>query len=222
MRRIVFLVFLVPVAFSSAQYTDPNDLPVFSTLQSCVRLLFSDTGFLEYINIDCGNWFCVCDHYSDAIYTLSTLAISSCSTSPQDVMAATSVLNSFCAQITPTTSQSSYVPVGVTDPSQWPNFYNLRICVQYLFSDTGEELLSNVNCLNWLCVCDDSGAASILSTMAIAACTDSQDQSVATSLFSAFCSQITLKDIAPTTAGQISTSQTEGIVITSKFAWSDL
>src|SRR6266496_6074376 len=161
----------------------------------CVQNLFSDTGEELLSDIGCVNWFCVCDHFGDARYTVSTMAISQCSTVAQDVMAATSVLNSFCSQITPTltASPTTYVPAGVTDPSQWPGFSTLRLCVQYLFSDTGEELLSALNCMNWFCVCQNSGAEFTLSTMAATQCVDAQDKSIATSLFTAFCSQISLK-----------------------------
>lgn len=200
MRNLVFLVFL---ALTSAQVTDPGLLPGFSNLQGCVQSLFSDTGEELLNDIGCDNWFCVCNHFSDAFYTVSTMAISQCNTQAQDVMQATSVLNSFCTQI-PTPSSVS-PPAGLTDPSKWPGFSTLRICVQYLFSDTGEELLSYLNCGNWICACQDSGAGYTLSSMAATQCVDAQDKSIATSLFTAFCNQISLTPVvptAPTSVGQ--------------------
>lgn len=197
------------LTLTSAQYTDPGLLPGFTTLQGCVTVLFSDTGEELLNDIGCGNWLCACDHFSDAIYTLSTMAVSQCNTVTQDVTAATSLFNSFCAQLSATPLVSTaFTPAGLTNPFQWPGFSTLRSCVQDLFGE-GEELLNDVNCANWFCVCDDSGASFTLSTLAASQCTDAQDIAAATSVFNEFCDQISLTAPVPTAAtGNVATTNT--------------
>jgi hypothetical protein len=196
----------------SAQYTDPGLLPGFSTFQGCVTVLFSDTGEELLNDIGCGDWYCACDHYSDAIYTLSTMAVSQCTTVAQDVIAATSLFNSFCLQLSAIPPASTtFSPAGLTNPFQWPGFSTLRSCVQDLFGE-GEELLNDVNCANWFCVCDDSGASFTLSTLAASQCTDAQDIAAATSVLDAFCDQISLTALVPTAAtGNVATDSTPTI-----------
>jgi hypothetical protein len=201
-----FALILMLLTSTSAQITDPGEVPSFSSLQGCVQVLFSDTGEELLNDIGCGDWFCACNHFGDAIYTLSTMAVSQCSTVAQDVSAATSVFSSFCSQIS-TSPTTTFYPTGLTDPFGWPNFSTLRSRVQDLFGG-GEELINDVNCVDWSCVCADPGAPYTLSTLAASQCTDAQDISAANSVFTAFCNQISLTASVPTAPTGV--SQTAG------------
>lgn len=189
-----FLLLLPLWTSVSAQVTNPTLLAGFNTLQECVQGLFLPDYALEP-DMGCDSWYCVCNHFSEAYYTLSTMAFSTCSSS-QYITQALSVLNTFCGQI-PSLPTPSPAPAGITDPHSWPYFSTYRLCVQNLFGSV-YELISDTQCPNWQCVCEDQGASYTLSTLATSQCTDSQDVSTATAFYSAFCAQISLTPSVPT------------------------
>jgi len=176
--------------------TRPQNWPGFNTLMGCVTDLFGQgSGSLEE-EINCENWFCVCSELSNALYTMSSLAVSDCPNS-QGVAEATSVLNAFCAQIsntippaTPTPGSTTGVG-GVTRPQNWPGFSTLMGCVTDLFGQGSGSLEEVINCGDWFCVCDDfSNALYTMSSLAVSDCPDSQGVMEATSALNGFCAQI--------------------------------
>jgi len=73
--------------------------------------------------LGCGDWTCVCEHFSPAMVALSSIVEGYCSCS-QDAASTTSILNGFCAQLTvtgtgplePTTTMVLLVSSTVTVP----------------------------------------------------------------------------------------------------------
>lgn len=116
------LLFSALLLVVTAQITDPSNWPGFADLRACAQLGLTGarcgpTGCSTVEGaIDCEDWVCVCDHFSAAMVALSSIVASYC-TSQQDVAAATSILNGFCAQleVTPTAPLSPTVLYTTTD-----------------------------------------------------------------------------------------------------------
>src|SRR5271154_6286126 len=209
MRRFLLVSALLTFQVE-AQVTLPQRWPPFTTLMGCVTDLFGQgSGSLEE-EINCGNWFCVCDDYSNALYTMSSLAASDCPDS-QYVAQATSALSAFCAQISSTIPSATPTPVstglgGVTIPQSWPGFSTLMGCVTDLFGAGSGSLEEEINCGDWYCVCNDySNALYTMSSLAFSYCP--QDVVQATSALDAFCAQIS-NTIPASTSTPVSTTST--------------
>jgi hypothetical protein len=94
-------------------------------------------------------------------------------------------------------------PALITDPSQWPGFSNLADCAQASIVGcygcyTG-VLGFGIDCSTWVCACDHfSAAMSVVSSVAVSRCTDSQDVAEATSVWNGFCAQLSAIPTGPT------------------------
>jgi hypothetical protein len=101
----------------------------------------------------------------------------------------------------------------VTDPSDWPGFSNQAVCIRDRFTGTDhpDRLLTWNGCGNWPCVCNSYDEAVPTLASFVSQCerdvytltSDTGDVAAATSLFSAFCSQLPGVTRAP---GPLSTS----------------
>jgi hypothetical protein len=82
----------------------------------------------------------------------------------------------------------SLAQLSVTDPSQWPDWSNVRNCAQYAV----ETVPYDVGCGDWTCVCEhDSIAQATLLSAAVSLCSSNeQDIATATSILDWFCSQL--------------------------------
>jgi len=76
--------------------TNPSQWPGWGDVRGCVQEAIVDYG--NYY-AGCGDWICVCEHGSVAEADIISAAISSCSSNQPDIAVATSIFNSFCAQL---------------------------------------------------------------------------------------------------------------------------
>jgi len=84
-----------------------------------------------------------------------------------------------------------------TDPSQLPGYDNLPGCAQYALGacvPCGENVIADLNCGTWTCVCDDyAQALSAVSAAASGRCsTQLSLTATVQSILSTFCSQLTV------------------------------
>ena len=95
----------------SLALTIPSQWPGFSSQRLCVQCALGGSvcsnNNIE-VDIGCGDWKCVCDHFSVAQTSIVSLAISFCSSVDQDVAAATSILDGFCSQLPGVTITNSH------------------------------------------------------------------------------------------------------------------
>jgi hypothetical protein len=99
LKRLVILLLLFATCLINAQITAISSMPGFPDQRQCVRCSLGECGTNIYGNLGCNTGVCICQHFGDAMSMVQVLALTSCSSAPADVAAATSILNAFCAQI---------------------------------------------------------------------------------------------------------------------------
>ena len=116
-------------------YTNPSQWPGFSDQPVCLRDRFTGKDHPDRIStlFGCGDWACVCNHYPDAVSTLTSY-VSHCESQvytitgtnvEPDLYAAVSIFNQFCSQLSgPTTKPPSLTPLhsSTSSPSMSVSF----------------------------------------------------------------------------------------------------
>jgi hypothetical protein len=208
MISFLLLAFVAFLDLAANQFTNPADAPNFSTLRDCAQFPFTcgcGDGVIDAVG--CDNWQCVCDDYSAAALTLSSIVSSLCSGRIQDISGASSVLNDLCNEITVSPSVFGPTPVQtetgiqvLTNPTDISGFGTLQDCVQFAFTcGCDDAVMGAVGCENWECVCSDySNAILTLSSQVSSGCSGNvQDISAAASILDELCYEITLTTSIP-------------------------
>ena len=120
MPRLLFsLVPLLLLTFAPALFTDPSQLPGYSSLRDCSTYAFNggiNSPLLSVIG--CNDYTCACSHFADSASAVSSIATARCSTSAgPDVAAATSLWNAFCAQFLAEPTDATTPTGAATSPA---------------------------------------------------------------------------------------------------------